>query len=318
MSKSTATEKYITANSGKKISEVTDEEKLGDIDSNSQQGKDILSAYSAAQLRENSIETAHKNQELAATKAYDLSQKYMAAQNEANGLSGLGIADTTAIRASSQYQNALADAYATREQSLTDNYAKLQDDVGTIRGQWASIKEAEKQDVMDNALAATSWDAVNAYLDAAIESGKIKSEDKASALNSWALVNNTTVGKIEDEEQAAADKATALADYGANANYEYDPSQYVDDYEALAEKIKKNHNIGDGWFDNQDDSLRDFFKNTANWGSDKNGTYVDFNDGAGQDIFVFYNGKWYPTSKTKEDLEDEDATLYGVDDDDFD
>lgn len=217
MSKSTATEKYITANSGKKISEVTDAEKLGDIDSNSQQGKDILSAYSAAQLRENSIETAHKNQELAASKAYDLSQKYMAAQNEANGLSGLGIADTTAIRASSQYQNALADAYATREQSLTDNYAKLQDDVGTIRGQWASIKEAEKQDVMDKALSGTDFASVNAYLDAAVSSGKITEEDKKSALDQWYFANGTTESdaQMQSANQPKPTAAKLEGDYNS-------------------------------------------------------------------------------------------------------
>ncbi len=100
--------------------------------------QDVARIYQSAYANERAINQRADNAIFDANKARDLSEKYLAVQNEANGLGGLGIADTSSLRLSSQYQKAIADTNATRENALQDNYSKMQEDVQTVRGEWAS------------------------------------------------------------------------------------------------------------------------------------------------------------------------------------
>jgi hypothetical protein len=132
--------------------------------------QDVAQIYQSAYANEQAINKRADNAIFDANKAHDLSAKYLAVQNEANGLGGLGIADTSSLRLSSQYQKALAEANATRESALQDNYSKMQEDVQTVRGEWASQEEAKKQTKYDNASSFISGvqdkSSVEAYLKA--------------------------------------------------------------------------------------------------------------------------------------------------------
>ncbi|MBQ9113914.1 MAG: hypothetical protein IJY05_03220 [Clostridia bacterium] len=157
----------------------------------SREEQDLAQVYQTAYNNAVAIDKRAQNAILEANKAHDLSMKYLAAQNEANGLGGLGIADTSSIRLSSQYQKALTDAYATKEASLLENYQKMTEDASTIRGEWASREEAEadeKYAKTETAILNTDdEDTVKAYLNAAgYEEG---TEDYTSLLNDWRLAS---------------------------------------------------------------------------------------------------------------------------------
>lgn len=156
----------------------------------SREEQDLASVYQTAYNNAIEIDKRAQNAVLEANKAHDLSMKYLAAQNEASGLSGLGIADTSALRLSSQYQKALTDAYATKEASLLENYQKMTEDANTIRGEWASREEAkaeeakaEEETKYNNALNhmanITNEASLNAYLDATFGNDTAKKEELA-------------------------------------------------------------------------------------------------------------------------------------------
>lgn len=290
-----------------------EKQSLEGIEEDSQQGKDILSALNSYNYKEQEIANTYKNQELAAAKAYDLSQKYMAAQNEANGLSGLGISNTSSLRASSQYQNALADAYATREQASLDNYLAAQERIDTTRGEWASIKEAEKQDIMDGALTATSFEAAKSYLIAnGIESG---TAEYNKALSNWALQNGYSVSgdTVESGIQASIDARKTLENYGLSLGEDGSISNKSFNPKTVKGKDISDYYDWNNYFWDQSNSLDDLLGKSKNWTSANNGTYVDFNDGAGEKIFVFYDGLWYETNLTKRSLEASGKTVKHVD-----
>lgn len=153
----------------------------------SREDQDIANIYNEAYNNAVGIEKRAQQAALDAYKAYDLSSKYLAAQNKANGLEGLGVADTSALRLSSQYQNALSQANATRENSLQENSRNMQNDVNTVRGEWASREEAEAKEKYANAEANLgifdNKTAVEYYLNAiGYEKG---SEEYNSLLGIW-------------------------------------------------------------------------------------------------------------------------------------
>lgn len=96
----------------------------------------VATAYQSAYSRQKEIDKNADNAIFDANKAHDLAQKYLAVQNKASGLGGLGVSDTSSLRLSSQYQKALSDTNATRETATQDNYSLLQDRVDTIHGEW--------------------------------------------------------------------------------------------------------------------------------------------------------------------------------------
>lgn len=128
--------------------------------------QDVAKIYQSAYANEQAINSRADAAVLDANKAHDLSMKYLAAQNQANGLGGLGISDTSSLRLSSQYQKALSDVNATRENALQENYSKMQDDVQTVRGEWASQKEAKKQSAGEYISGLKNSSSVDAYLKA--------------------------------------------------------------------------------------------------------------------------------------------------------
>ena len=121
----------------------------------------IANAYQTAYANQQAINRRADNAIYDANKAHDLAQKYLDVQNKANGLGGLGVADTSAIRLSSQYQSALSAANEARETSLSDNYTTLQDRVDTIRGEWDAKRY---QTATNNILNFTDWGSASAYL----------------------------------------------------------------------------------------------------------------------------------------------------------
>ena len=128
--------------------------------------QDVAQIYQSAYANEQAINQRADNAIFDANKAHDLASKYLAVQNEANGLGGLGVADTSSLRLSSQYQKALADVNATRENALQENYSKMQEDVQTVRGEWASQKEAKKQSAGEYISGLKDSSSVDAYLKA--------------------------------------------------------------------------------------------------------------------------------------------------------
>ncbi len=177
----------------------------------SREEQDIAQVYQSAYNNAIAIDKRAQNAVLEANKAHDLSMKYLAAQNEANGLGGLGIADTSALRLSSQYQKALTDAYATKEASLLENYQKMTEDANTIRGEWASREEAKAEAKYNNALNhmanITNEASLNAYLDATFGDDTTKKEEMKgiwSSLYKDGIIANTIA--IETDINKATEK----------------------------------------------------------------------------------------------------------------
>lgn len=291
--------------------------------------KDILSVYENAAQNAVGIEKRAQNAQLQANKAFDLTQKYLAAQNEANGLTGLGISDTSLLRASSQYQQALADANATREQSLLENYKTAQEDVSTIRGEWASKQEAEHDakltEIKENALYNEDPSAVKQYLAA---NGIVEgSEDYNSIMSSWEL----QYGESDEKKLAAkvlAERGVQTDDEGNAVNGAFDVNNVKseNDMEDLATRILVQEGLinEDGEFlddkgnvigsydpnlyqrerdlENQKKQLKNLIKLSRDWGKDKNGVVVDMVQGYKQENYVFYNGTWYRTNWSHDEL----------------
>lgn len=290
--------------------------------------QDVLGVYQAAAQNAVGIEKRAQNAQLQANKAFDLTQKYLAAQNEANGLTGLGISDTSLLRASSQYQQALADANATREQSLLENYKAAQEDVSTIRGEWASKQEAEHDEKMaeikENALYNEDAGAVNQYLAAnGIEKG---SDDYNSIMSSWELqYGESDVKKIAAKTLAERGVQTDDDGNAVNAAFNVNNVNSENDMESLAERILVQEGFinedgeilynGDVLDDstamtsgrkddlvNQKKQLTNLLRLSRNWGKDKNGTVVDMVQGYNQENYVFYDGTWYRTNWSHDEL----------------
>lgn len=161
--------------------------------------QDIANIYQNAYNNAIGIEQRAQQAELDAYKAQDLSAKYLAAQNKASGLGGLGVADTSALRLSSQYQNALSEANATRAAELQKNFQTMQNDVNTVRGEWASREEAKAETKYENAEANLSnFDdktAVSSYLNA------LGYEKGSNEYNSLLGVWQSMYGRVYDAEK---------------------------------------------------------------------------------------------------------------------
>ena len=312
----------------------------------SREEQDLASIYASAAENATAIERRAQQATFDANKANDLASKYLAAQNQANGLGGLGIADTSSLRLSSIYQKALSDANATREQSLMENYLNASEKADTVRGEWASREEVkaeqekteakEKYTSTGNAiLLSDDEDRVKQYLAAA---GYAEgTDDYNSLLNRWMLSYGESQQAESDvlNSYGIENKANDLGKVQPSGEY-YDPHRIIGSTDAeysntsipfpedmAKEKEYTNSNdiamqIGykEGWknTNNQIKSLANVLEQSKTWGVEKNGTYVDFNDGKGESVFVFYNGRWYKTNKTKKSIKNEKGTLYGVDD----
>ena len=273
----------------------------------SREEQDVAQVYQSAYNNAVAIDKRAQNAVLEANKAHDLSMKYLAAQNEVNGLGGLGIADTSSLRLSSQYQKALTDAYATKEASLLENYQKMTEDASTIRGEWASREEAkadEKYLNTENAiLASDSEDSVKDYLQATgYEEG---TEEYNSLLNRWYLLYGKTEDKKEEIEGTTRNTVDALIESGGITendidNYNVDREKEVLNPQTItATGIMSKMDVKSG--DEQTKYLNRILELSKTWGEDMNGTLVDFNYGAGDKahIYLFYNGKWYKTKYTR-------------------
>ena len=265
---------------------------------NTREDKDILSVYENAAQNAAGIEKRAENAQMQANKAYDLTQKYLAAQNQANGMTGLGVSDTSLLRASSQYQQALADANATREQSLLENYKEAQEDVNTIRGEWASKEEAaheEKlQEIKDNVLYNDNLSSVKQYLSAnGIEEG---SSDYNNIMSAWELEYGTSDEKVIKSESLR--KSGVELDAEGNAKQ---PSIDVNSEKTAASVAVKmleaeGFTSNDGIYNAVNDitkQLSNVIEQSRSWGPEKNGTAVDIVEGRNQEIWVFYDGVWY-------------------------
>ncbi|MBQ5926568.1 MAG: hypothetical protein IIX01_01435 [Clostridia bacterium] len=168
----------------------------------SREEQDIMRVYQGAYNNAQGINRRADNAVFSANKAHDLAMKYLAAQNKAQGLDGLGVADTSKIRLSSQYQQALSDAYGTRESALQENQKAMNDDVNTIRSEWASQEEAKRQQKFT---AAETYiqnmedeSTVDKYLNSiGFEDG---TEEYQELLSTWANVHKVAFDKANDEK----------------------------------------------------------------------------------------------------------------------
>lgn len=297
----------------------------------SREDQDKIQIYNDAYSNALGIEKRYEQAVLDANKAHDLAGKYLAAQNQAQGLGGLGVSDTSSIRLTSQYQQALSDAHGTRENALQENYANMQDDINTVSGEWASKKEADFTQMKNEISLTDDEDKAKAYLEA--NGYKEGTDDYNKLMAAWAL---------QYGDSPTTERET-LNSYGIEVDDETNTptgrSYEVKDADAkeLALEIQKDENITAGvhsdtkWYNNvgqllgagkagnnekgpQTKKLTNLLEQSKTWGKEHNGTYVDFNYGKGEAMYVFYNGKWYKTNKTEEALENEGITAYGVGD----
>lgn len=171
--------------------------------------QDVAQIYQSAYANEQAINKRADNAIFDANKAHDLASKYLAVQNEANGLGGLGVADTSSLRLSSQYQKALADVNATRENALQENYSKMQEDVQTVRGEWASQAEAKKQNAGTYISRLKDKSSVAQYLIAnGFEEG---SNDYNQLMDQWSVERSEQVGEtiMGYDDRTAVDRYLA-------------------------------------------------------------------------------------------------------------
>lgn len=284
----------------------------------------IAKIYEESALNEEKINNRALQAALDANKAYDLASKYLAAQSEANGLSGLGV-DSSALRLSSQYQRALSEANAAKEQSLFENYLNTSERADTVRGEWDSKRVADEADAKEEAktkyqetkteiLMSADEDAVKKYLTASgYEEG---SNDYNSLMASWYLAygedNDDGTGANDDSSgESSKPPAEASGNFVTNYNINsegmsFDPKKMSAEgviNTVLEGKVKKG--------DNQTTYVDAILQKSQSWGSERNGTYVDFNygftssSGSPGTVFVFYNGKWYPTNYSRKSAYDE-------------
>ena len=258
--------------------------------------QDVINAWQSAYNNAVSIENNALQAKLNANKAHELATKYLAVQNKANGLDGLGIADTSALRLSSQYQQALADANSAKTNALQENYAQMNEDVNTIRGEWASQEEAKAQAKLSNVEAAImSGDdetKVKKYLDAmGYTEG---TQERSYLMETWNLAfgegeGQTTVPTISNE-------------LASKYNIDAEKEPFKIDHDTTTEQILSKLPVAYGGRQNTHISrILDLTKDNMI----ENGTYVDFNFGAtgGRTkegtIFVFYDDTWYPTKYSR-------------------
>lgn len=279
----------------------------------------IAKIYEESALNEEKINNRALQAALDANKAYDLASKYLAAQSEANGLSGLGV-DSSALRLSSQYQRALSEANATKEQSLFENYLNTSERADTVRGEWDSKRVADEADAKEEAktkyqetkteiLMSTNEDAVKKYLTASgYEEG---SNDYNSLMASWYLAYGEDNDDGTGANGGSKPPTEASGDFITNYNIDsegmsFDPKKMSAEgviNTVLEGKVKKG--------DNQTTYVDAILQKSQSWGSERNGTYVDFNygftssSGSPGTVFVFYNGKWYPTNYSRKSAYDE-------------
>ena len=282
-------------------------------DGASREEQDLAQVYQSAYNNAVAIDRRAQNAVLEANKAHDLSMKYLAAQNEANGFGGLGIADTSSIRLSSQYQKALTDAYATKEASLLENYQKMSEDASTIRGEWASREEAkadEKYANTENAiLSSDNEDSVKEYLQAAgYEEG---TEEYDNLLNRWYLMYGKSEEKTEEIANASSNTVDTMLEMGGVEQKDIDNYAINKDAEAINPKVinaagmlnKMDVKENEG----QSKYTQRVLDESKNWDATMNGTLVDFNFGGSTkdnaQIYVFFNGYWYKTNFTRKKAE---------------
>lgn len=278
-------------------------------DGASREEQDLAQVYQSAYNNAVAIDRRAQNAVLEANKAHDLSMKYLAAQNEANGFGGLGIADTSSIRLSSQYQKALTDAYATKEASLLENYQKMSEDASTIRGEWASREEAkadEKYANTENAiLSSDNEDSVKEYLQAAgYEEG---TEQYDNLLNRWYLMYGKSEEKNEEVNGALTNTVDTMVESGGIT--ENDVINYRIDKQASVLNPKTiTASAALGEMDVKENQKQIAYAQrvidvSKNWDASMNGTLVDFNFGGAKDpeIYVFFNGQWYKTTYSRKD-----------------
>ncbi len=278
--------------------------------------QDLASIYASAAENATAIEQRAQQSIFNANKANDLASKYLAAQNQVNGLGGLGIADTSSLRLSSIYQKALSDVYATKEQSLLENYLSASEKADVVRGEWASREEAKAEqaraeekekytNTKNSILMSDDESKVKRYLaGAGYAEG---TDDYNSLLNEWLL----SYGESKQSESDTLNGYGVIHRINDSGEMVVEGS-YYDPQTISAKDLGKK----EGWknTDDQIRSLANVLTQSKTWSRERNGTYVDFNDGKGEAIFVFYNGRWYKTNKTKKSIKNEGGTLYGVDD----
>lgn len=280
----------------------------------SREERDLASIYASAASNAESIDLRAQQSILDANKARDLATKYLAVQNEANGLGGLGIADTSYLRLSSQYQKALADANATREESLLQNYLNASEKANTVRGEWASQEKAEFDKIKADLINTDDENKAKEYL---VANGFKEGTEEFDRLMSY---HKLTYGEsAKTEKETMNNYGVAVDENNAPIGLSYDVASM--DSETLAYKIQADEGIKKGVYvgftkkaGNQTRSLANVLEQSKTWGTNRNGTYVDFNDGKGSAIYVFKDGKWYKTNKTENSLKSEGITLYDVDD----
>lgn len=292
----------------------------------SREDQDKLQIYRDAYNNAQGIETRHNQAVLDANKAHDLAGKYLAAQNQAQGLGGLGVFDTSSIRLSSQYQQALSEAYGTKETALQENYAKMQDDINTVTGEWASKKEADFAQMKNEISLTDDEDKAKEYLEA--NGYKEGTDDYNKLMAAWALQYGDSPAT---ERETLNSYGVAVDENNAPTGLSYDATSK--NAQELALEIQKaegiNAGVGRGAVDyyyaqqenygnfkpgSQTKKLTSLLEQSKTWGKEHNGTYVDFNYGKGEAMYVFYNGIWYKTNKTEEALKNEGITTYGVGD----
>ena len=278
----------------------------------SREDQDKLQIYNDAYNNALGIEKRYDQAVLDANKAHDLAGKYLAAQNQAQGLGGLGVSDTSSIRLTSQYQQALSDAHGTRENALQENYANMQDDINTVSGEWASKKESDFTRIKNEISLTDDEDKAKEYLEA--NGYKEGTDDYNKLMAAWALqYGETSKSDIEKLRSYGVDAVEEKIEDGSTSiSVAENTSFSVTGDNFNADELTNRIHEAEGIKKDKDKYLTKLLETSRLWGKERNGTYVDINDKKGEAMYVFYNGTWYKTNYSEAFLKGEGFKVYDV------
>lgn len=298
------------------------------------QKNNLLDQYNTANT---SLEKEKTQSQQQASIQLDKLKKYIPTQIKAQGLGGLGVSESTLLKANSDYQNRMgqiASDIGARQLDLLQSYntgvsdidTKLADANQITLDKYQKIEQEQEEKArqereQQKALVDNYYR--NEMLlnpDYFIEDGSKLTEDGKNKIKEYLDSNKDVLGeelyntylielesrpvytnkeKAEEEETARVDlenqgKAHSLGGYGNGIAAE-----------EATEANFGNYNDSDKAGSKQS-VMVDKIINKAKRGEIADGTYIDFNYGAGWifntgSVYVYYGGKFYPTTYSRND-----------------
>lgn len=228
--------------------------------------------------------SARQNALNQAEASYNKLLNYLPEYMELLGMGGLGVSNQALLNAYGTYQQNVNDINAQYDELERANKAEYRDAINALSGELSAYLTEVGSDF--------NIEDYNARKQAYINSGMYTAEEIAAA---EALMKdsekNIIAGNILPEATSEEIQKYGITGQGilASSAEESDFGNFYD----TGKVGSKQHNL-----------VQDILTAASN-GKIKNGTYVDFNYGAGEiagKIFVYYNGYFYPTKYSYKNL----------------